>query len=563
MSKIRLGTMLGTTMAGGLMGPQSTPPYTQTSVLEPLSTRKRHPRPPTLYDTVDAHDLDIQFAIVAIAIALLLFLLQVVPYLSHRWVTDESWYSTTAYSIAHGTGVKSTAIGPNDIQSRFDARPPGTAIVIAGAFHLFGESQVPARLGSVLAGIAIVLLTFLLAYNVLSEEAAYIATFLVATDNFIVLVSRSARPEALTVVAILGSMLLMKKYAGNSEALWAFLSGIAIGIGTMFHITVLGYVVSLAILAVVLDIRRKQFPLKGIATFSTGYLISLVPFAAWILSTPGGREAFRIEYLKRSANGLARVLQEGYRYHDMLGFGMVHKYGLQYIPLRLPIPLFFLVATYLLWKMKRQWFYLEVLFVVPTMLWFAYTPNKSSRYFALLAPIFALVIGAAVSAIATFAKPNWLLHRVMGYLVYLIVVMQLVANVFLLYGARQADYNKVGAELRSVIPQGQTAYGTITFWLAFKDRPYVSYERTDPLMAANELGVHYFITGDPILAGGQWVENQPGDNAYRTRLRASMNEVVARSVLVGHFPDQYYGDLRVYRFEGWQQWQLRSLQPSK
>jgi hypothetical protein len=107
--------------------------------------------------------------------------------------------------------------------------------------------------------------------------------------------------------------------------------------------------------------------------------------------------------------------------------------------------------------------------------------------------------------------------------------------------ARSADYNKVGAELRSVIPPGQTAFGTITLWLALHDRTFISYERTDPWMAANQYHARYFIAGDPVMTSGF-----VGDEAFNGSLRRSMAEVIAQSKLVGHFPDPYYGDLKVY-----------------
>ena len=88
-----------------------------------------------------------------LSFAFLLFLLQTIPHLSDRWVTDESWYAGPAYSIAHGNGIRDPAIGPNDIENHLDARPPGTALVIATAFKAFGAGPIPARLGSILAGL--------------------------------------------------------------------------------------------------------------------------------------------------------------------------------------------------------------------------------------------------------------------------------------------------------------------------------------------------------------------------------------------------------------------------
>ncbi|MGD0902843.1 MAG: glycosyltransferase family 39 protein [Terracidiphilus sp.] len=474
-----------------------------------------------------------------LSFAILLFLLQALPYLSYRWVTDESWYTGPAYSIAHGNGVANPAIGPNDLENHFDARPPGTAIVIAAAIRLFGTGQIPARLGSILAGLAIVLLTYRLARDVIGEEGALVATFLVATDNLIVLTSRSARPEALTTMAVLASLLAMKQYARNDRIAWAFLSGLLIAVGTMFHVTLLGYIVSFGILAIVLDRRRGAFPLKGATGYVIGYILGLLPFAAWILTAPLGGAGFRQEYLSRAAGTplWSRFLQEGHRYADLLGLNRLHGVGLESVPVRLPIPLFFLAASFLLWKMRRQWFYLELLLLTPTVFWLVYTVNKDSRYLALLAPVFALAIGTAVAATGS----NRRLHRAVLVLSCLVVAAQMSANFLLLHDARNADYGKVAAELRSVIPPGQTAYGTITFWLALHDQPYISYERTEPWMAANQFHARYFITGDRVMTNGF-----RGDEAFYESLRRSMAEVIAQSKLVGHFPDPYYGDLKVY-----------------
>ena len=182
----------------------------------------------------------------------------------------------------------------------------------------------------------------------------------------------------------------------------------------------------------------------------------------------------------------------------------------------------------------------EFLLLTPTVFWLIYTVNKSSRYLALLAPIFALTIGAAVAATGA----NRQLHRILLAFSCLVVAAQMSANFLLLHAARNADYNKVASELRSVIPPGQTAYGTITFWLAFHDRPFISYERTDPWMAANQFHARYFITGDRVLTSGL-----PGDEAFIIDLNRHLAEVIAQSKLVGHFPDPYYGDLEVYELQ--------------
>jgi 4-amino-4-deoxy-L-arabinose transferase-like glycosyltransferase len=473
-------------------------------------------------------------------LAFLLFLLQALPYLSYRWVPDESWYAGPAYSLAHGNGIANPAIGPNDLENRIDARSPGTAIVIAAAFRLFGISQITARLGSILAGLTIIFFTYRLARDVIGEEGALIATFLVATDNLIVLTSRTARPEALTTMAVLASLLAMKQYARKVRVIWALLSGLLIGFGCMFHVMLLGYIVSFGVLVIVVDRRRGGFLLRGAISYGIGYCLGLLPFAAWILTAPLGRAGFRKDFLQRAATGSlwSRFLGEGHRYSDLLGLNMLHGHGLESVPVRLPIPLFFLAASFLLWKLRRKWFYVEMLLLVPTAVWFIYmTTTKTSRYFALLAPVFALTIGAAFAV----TSENRKLNRIVLALSCLVVAAQMSANFLLLYQARKADYNKVAAELRSVIPPGQTAYGTITFWLALHDHPYISWERTDPWMAANQFHARYFILGDRVMISGM-----PGDEAFFEKLRQRVAGVTAQSKLVGHFPDPYYGDLKVY-----------------
>jgi hypothetical protein len=119
------------------------------------------------------------------------------------------------------------------------------------------------------------------------------------------------------------------------------------------------------------------------------------------------------------------------------------------------------------------------------------------------------------------------------------------ANFLLLRAARNADYNKVTAELRSAIPPGQTAYGSITFWLALNDHSYISSEATDPRTAADQFHARYFVTSDTL-----WSPAAPGvavlQRAYYENLSHQLEEVTAQGRLVGHIRDPYYGDLKIY-----------------
>ena len=474
-------------------------------------------------------------------IALTLFLLQVLPLLSHRWVTDESWYAGPGVTLSQGLSASDPGMGLNEDEHRFDARPPGTATLMAASFKLFGTSEITARLGSVLAGVAILFLLYGLARDVFGEEAAILCALLAATDNFLVITSRTARPEALTAMAILLGLWALKRYAQSGSIAWAACCGLLMALGTMFHVTLLGYIVAYGVLMIALDWRAKRFPLRGALPYTAGYFIGLLPYVAWITHQPNqaGISSFKEEFIGKAKSDTlwVKLMKEFARYNDYFGVGMLHTHGLAALPVRLPIALAFFAATYVLWRYRRSWFYVELLLLVPSMLWLVYTANKSSRYLAIVAPVTVLVLGAAVSLLRSRPRAfRWAVA-----IVALVVVAQTGANLLLLNSARKADYRKAEAQLRNLIPQGQTAYGTITFWFGLRDSPYIASERTDPLQA-RAYGAKYFIGGDRLMAMGS-----PLDSAYFEGLRAHFKQATADGTLVGEIHDPYYGDLKVYR----------------
>ncbi len=477
-----------------------------------------------------------------VLLAVFLFLLQVLPFLSYRWVTDESWYAATGYSIANGQGVRNPAVGPNDLEFRFDARPPGTALVSAAAFRLFGTGEITARLGSVLAGLGCVLLTWWLAREIFGVLPAIAAALCLATDNFLVLTSRTERPESLTLFFVLLSLCALLRYARSGRAVFAVLAGLALAAGTMFHITLLGMIVSAVVLIAAIDVRARRVPVRGLLLLGGSYLAGLVPFAIWIITAPLGSEGFHAEFLKRAGSAVSlgtRLTLEARRYCDLFGMHSVSSGALAHIPLRLPIPLLLILFSALLWRWRRSWFYVELALLLPTALWLVYTVNKSSRYLVLLSPVFALVVAGAVAAAASL-RPKMRSLVLAG--AAFIVCAQLAANLYLLRSASHANYESFGARLRRDIPPSEPAYGTITYWLALRDRPYLSYERTQPFEAAQRFHTRYFILGDRTMSSGaEW------DSSFYDQLQQQLGQVVAHSTLVDEFTDPYYGDTRVYK----------------
>jgi len=474
-------------------------------------------------------------------IALTLFLLQVLPYLSCRWLPDESWYAASAYSLIQDGTLRNLAFGPNDVESRLDARPPGTALAMAAAFKCFEVTPWVARIPSVLAGMVIVLLIYLLARKVFGVDVAIISVFVAATDNLIVLCSRSARPEALATMSVLLTSLAMLIYWRHHKASYAFIAGLAMALATMFHVTVMGWVVAVPVLIIFLDMCKGRIRIYGVLSFTVAYLLGILPYAIWLLTAPFGVTVFRRVFLEKEAGWTLqqKILGEFGRYSDFFGFHQLHGNGLEWLPTRLPVPLLIMLAFMLLWRFRRLWFILGLLLLLPEVLWLAYTPNKNIRYLCLLSPFYALIVGAAFAATASQRK----LQRVLMWAIIVVVIFQAAANFYLLNSARRADFPTVARHLQAAIPAGEPVYGTITFWMALPDHPYISYERTDLFMAANDDHVQYFITGDNVMVNG----NRYGDDEFYQKLRVSVAELKNVCQAIAKIPDDYYGNLEVCR----------------
>jgi hypothetical protein len=63
-------------------------------------------------------------------------------------------------------------------------------------------------------------------------------------------------------------------------------------------------------------------------------------------------------------------------------------------------------------------------------------------------------------------------------------------------------------------------------------------------MAASQFHARYFIIGDRVMVNGL-----PWDRISYVELNQRMAEFTAQGKLVGHFPEPFYGDLKVYELQ--------------
>lgn len=130
---------------------------------------------------------------------------------------DEALYATWAQQIASGQDVwlSQTAID----------KPPLYLYVLAGAMRLLGSGSTAARLPSLLASAATVLLTFWLGRRLYNPATGLLAAWLAALSPFTLMFAPTAFTDPLLVALVLGSAVA----AAHGRAGWAgFWLGLAI-----------------------------------------------------------------------------------------------------------------------------------------------------------------------------------------------------------------------------------------------------------------------------------------------------------------------------------------------
>jgi 4-amino-4-deoxy-L-arabinose transferase-like glycosyltransferase len=474
-----------------------------------------------------------------LGLAVALFLLQELPWFRARWVEDESWYSITGYTFLQEGHLRNPTFATHS-DSKVDEKPFAMPLTLAGAFRLFGVSIVSARVLSLMAGLALIIVVYLLGLEVGGPAVAAGAALLIATDNFLFLAARTARPEAYVTLFTSLAFLLWAKARRSGSLKLVLLSGLSAGIGINYHPAALGLAFSLGCL-VLYECGRQFWKDPRLAAIVAGIILPIVPFAVWTHSDAEHRAAFEETYLKqgRSQNLRQNLLAERTRYADFIGASSQRLPLPFHIPYRLHIAVALLAGMAILYWKNRALSYTIMIAVLPSLLLWIYLPNKSSRYFAVIAPVFAILIGSAA-----FTKwPARRFVRLATVAAGLLVMTQVAGNAILLYRSRPAQYAGVAAGLQTLIPKGNSVYGAITFWMALHDRPYYAYNRTKFDYATEKLRPNYMILNDRVMISG---EGYGEDNWTALRKQAEAY-VAEHGSLAGKVPNDFYGDLEVYR----------------
>ena len=471
--------------------------------------------------------------------ACLLFVAQALPLLSYRWVEDESWYSSTGYTLMHEGVVRNAVFPPTDLESVADTRPLAMPATLALTMKSLGVDSASTRVPGFLACLAAIPLVFWLGCLCGSREAGIVAALLLSVDNSLFLAARIVRPEAfVTFFGLLAVTLYFLSRRRDSVAI-AVLSGLSVGVALNYHVNGLAVAASLGLLLIG-EFGFSIWRQKRAWAVATGIMATMVPFFLWLQSDPARLTSFHYLYGRGNALTAADVFRwEMLRYTDYLGMSNARLSLIPYpIPLRLHVVLLFLACLGLLaWK-RRVMFWSILALIVPSLLLWTREVNPSARFFAILAPYLVLAVGLAFTLL-----PHGPWRRVLAAWCLLVFVSQAAGNALILRQSRNADYAGVSRKLRSLIPSDSRVYGAITFFLALHDRTYYAWNHTPFGYAINDLHVNYLILNDRVLVHGSGF----GRDDWREVREDAAAFVPNHADLVGRVQDPFYGDLEVYR----------------
>jgi len=454
-----------------------------------------------------------------------------------RWVEDESWVSNEAWTLVQEGRVR-MPIFPVDPRSGADVTLPVYPYSLGTGFAVFGLGIAQARAVSALFAMGVVGVVFLFALEIGGGLCAMLAALLAATDSFLVIAARTARPEAETAFLCWLAVLLCYRAIQRRSVKLAFAAGVAGGLGLMCHPLAVAFLAVLGLWFLV-EYRWKVWRQPLVWVFFLVALAPVGPYLAWCFSDARHLACFRDMWISKAGEPLLeRILGEGDRWRDFIGLSS-QRVALPFpVPLRIHVPIVLAGAFLFLRRRNPKLALLFAVLLAVNVAFFFYMVNKGPRYLVMLSPLFAIVL-------AYFAaqRRNGPWRHAGAAALLLVLVTQIAGNAYWLYKYRSANYPAVAAQLQRLVPPQASVYGIVTFWLALNDRTYYAYDRTPFSAAVEKLQPQYFILYDRVMMHGS------GHNTDDfADLRTEATDFVQRhGTLAGRVSNEFYGDMEIYR----------------
>ncbi len=473
---------------------------------------------------------------VVLCLAVVLLAMQALPYFQHRWVEDESWYSIPATTLLRSGELRNPALPATDFESKVDTRPPLMPLSLASSFYVLGTTVAAARIGEFLAALLTLLVVYRIGKELGNVLAGGLAALLLGVDTFFVLASRTARPEAWVTLFSCCALLFALRRRSVTDYLWA---GVFVAAACNFHVLGLATAAAIFILLVYQE-RAGILRSRQLWLYTTGITIGLVPVAVWLISSATNMEAARHMYGRSASFSLLETtLKESGRWADFIGISNQRLHLPFPLPLRLHIALTFLGAFVVLWFRNRTLFSIFAIITIPHLIWWTRLPNATARYYAIVAPLFALATAFALTSLTD--RTRWFRAAAAVYVVC--VISQIAGNLLILNQARKADYVSLGGKLREAVPLGHSCYAAMTFQFALYDYGCHSYDRTPFSYTAEIQRPEYLILGDRVMMAG----SGRGEDDFREVREMSFAFAHQHGELTSEIDDPFYGNLKIFR----------------
>lgn len=464
-----------------------------------------------------------------------LLLIESVTLIQTRVVEDDNWYSIKAWNLASDGRIR-MSVFPFDPEYVVNVITTLHTEALGAMFAVFGLGISQARLLSAIFVIALVIVVYYLACDIAGEACGLIAAVLTATDSFLVVAARTARPEAENALLCWLALLLFERALTRHSVKLGFAAGLICGLGLICHPMTFPFFAAM-VLFCGLKYGRNVWREPVAQVVVAGVALVLAPYLGWCFSDAPHIAAFHSGYLERiSEPGHHRMMDEAIRWLDFIGVSSQRVPLLPHVPIRLHIALIVLVALAFFARRDRRYGLAALALFGLIVGWLFFMVNKSPRYLSILSPLFAIALAYMVAKAGT----GWYKRFALAALV-LFLLTQLGGNVYWLYRYRRADYADVTRQLRNIVPAGASVYGITTFWFALHDHTYYAWDRTDLDRAAAELHPEYMILYDRVMMHGS------GHGDDTASFRNSMTTFVrAHGTLAGRVSNDFYGDMEVY-----------------
>lgn len=424
---------------------------------------------------------------IGLTLVALVYLHDALPYLTMlpRVNVDEPWLMERGYQIMR-TGI------PSQPMLRLDTAyllQVGYGYLLAGWMSVFGVGLLQARLLSVVLGFGIIVMVASIGRRWLDETTGLAAALFLAADSNFLGGVRDARTDIPSVFFVVVAFAAYARGQRRGETSWFVVSGAALGLAMLCHGN--AFWAGLILLAwFLLDYGRRALRVPFGYAVDAGWLLTFGPYLAMVIvrwrdvqvqignfaadRIPGWRPSFLFQ----------QVLREPDRYRSWyfgLVTGEVPEPLLRVFQIAIVIGLFALVA-----RTRRPpagadphgAARLLILSIGCALIFAALINNKVLVYLPHIMIGFALVAGAAVSAVSGLAPVR---RRSLLALAFVVAYGGAATAYYEKWYARERKgellpYERTEATLRAVVPPGpKYVFASPQFWTPFHADPGVTF----------------------------------------------------------------------------------------